>query len=862
MEEVVKEITVGAVRTVGAVVDVSPGDGVKAVAETVSTVGDIMQEKKELKERKLRLLENKDYDMNYQYNRIILDNFVKRAVQYYGKEKKVSTDNIKDEIEKDNSFLRNIIITGQAGSGKSTVLKWMFLNSSVPECGYIFLYSRMFSKCKTLDDVFADVMGRIPKDKKSIVFWDGIDELQCIRGTEEEFNRFIRFFDKESNPEYDKPDCRFVISSRPEHFGFHEMIIKRNAERDLDNYVVFELGKLSKEETSAVCRSIQKLYQFDQEDDYLKLLNTYLNMGITEDFLLDTPLLCRCAYQIIDEWNLQGNKTLSRNEESLSSKVEKVFETYIKAEFQDECRYQKEDGNGKLEFDAYRVQVWEFLTDLAGTMGQNESIDKEIWRKLKKVKNIKKINRAFCGLEEVKDSENEELMFIHNAFRYYFLARYFASAVDVETDIDKKSLKTMLESGFEFAVMYVEQLKDSANAQVRKIREELMAVTGNDKEQIVKYAKGEACFIYMPESLFTIEDYLMVFPSGRLMYAGIIFDKDKFDRLIEEGVFSVQDAGCLDELDRQVVTKKEGVLKGLKFELPTMRRIMDHFWVYQRGTLRQIFGVQEGEYEVDLAKADAVRREYVLEHDMLFKIRTSMINILGDEKEYWCLFNGTSLFVYQMIKENEEKMKALFHEGYSKDVAMYVAFYGTYRALTENENFFNESKFKSISEVSFEFDESKNTFERKNDLAQYYDVYYSVRRLFESKINAWNYHIVFEGVNREQEEVDRIQEVMNRKIMGIDRELSRLQNEIEETLQHLLSEKLRLYFTDELLYVLYLRGKGEDMVRLAWDTMNLCRKFGHIEGIGLREYLRWDELSFNREDMQKIYRFSKSYVWI
>ena len=167
----------------------SNGDRRQAAIDVVFSIIDTINDRRELKEKKLKVLEQKDYDINYQYNRTMLKNFVKRKLQYYGNERKVSIHKIKAEIENYNSFQRNIIITGQAGSGKSTLLKWLFLNSNVKECYYIFLYAKMFYQCHTLDEVLSKVANSIPDDKKSIIFFDGLDELQCISGTEYEFNK-------------------------------------------------------------------------------------------------------------------------------------------------------------------------------------------------------------------------------------------------------------------------------------------------------------------------------------------------------------------------------------------------------------------------------------------------------------------------------------------------------------------------------------------------------------------------------------------------------------------------------------------------------------------------------------------------
>lgn len=188
---------------------------------------DTAQNRRVIRKQKLNIFRNKSYDMSYLYNEVILKNFVTRNFRYYESNENISIRKVKAEIESKRYFQRNIIITGQAGTGKSTALKWLFLNSNAHKCNYIYLYAKMFDERESLDEVLLDIEGIIPNDKSSIIFFDGLDELKCIKGNVYEFNKFINFFDKNSNHEYDKPYCKFVISTRPEHFGFNNLIIKK-----------------------------------------------------------------------------------------------------------------------------------------------------------------------------------------------------------------------------------------------------------------------------------------------------------------------------------------------------------------------------------------------------------------------------------------------------------------------------------------------------------------------------------------------------------------------------------------------------------------------------------------------------------
>lgn len=146
----------------------------------------------------MEVLSNKNYDKNYQFNKIIIKNFVPRKFYYYGTKGKkyVSIHKIKHEIENNNLVQKNIIVAGAAGMGKSTVLKWLFYKSNISNCNMIYLYAKMFSECTSLDEFLTNVMDRIPNNKRCIVFFDGLDELPFITGTNYELQIVSRFFRK------------------------------------------------------------------------------------------------------------------------------------------------------------------------------------------------------------------------------------------------------------------------------------------------------------------------------------------------------------------------------------------------------------------------------------------------------------------------------------------------------------------------------------------------------------------------------------------------------------------------------------------------------------------------------------------
>ena len=86
----------------------------------------IEKTKRTNKKDKMNVFFDKECDKSYQYNETILQNFVPRKCRYYGSKQMVSIKKIKAEIKSRKYLQKNVILTGLAGAGKSTALKWLF----------------------------------------------------------------------------------------------------------------------------------------------------------------------------------------------------------------------------------------------------------------------------------------------------------------------------------------------------------------------------------------------------------------------------------------------------------------------------------------------------------------------------------------------------------------------------------------------------------------------------------------------------------------------------------------------------------------------------------------------------------------
>lgn len=829
----------------------------KTAIDVGEKVVGVIQKRNKIKNDRQRVLSNKEYDMSAQYNKVILENFVSRKFQYYGKDKtkEISINRIKKEIESRQYPQKNIIIVGPAGVGKSMALKWLFLNSNARNCDYIYLYAKMFSKCDRLKDVFDKMADMIPADNPSIVFLDGLDEIKCIRGESYELQQLMDFFDQRSKPIMKRPDCKFVISTRPEHFEFNNRITNSKIENSLWNYTIYELDDLTSKESLVICKSVKKLWEYDQktgnlnflhkwpsgegneysltEKEYIRKLKEYIKNDKDEDSLLKSPLMCRYAYPIICGWDSQNKDELERGYTTQYRRIQTVLKACIKWEFHDSYTYQTEEGKGKAYFKIYKQQVLSFLTDIAGEMGEKDSIEKKDWQKLKNKNGIKDINRVYCGLQE---DEEGNLQFIHQSFKNFFLARYYVLAPNKQKE--SPVFMNMLKLSSELAVMYVELLMKEGNTLAKKVCNDILNGNKQDIYSLSEYARGTLVFMHKPEISFTAAEFFSVFPNGKLLYAGIRLDKERFESLRLDGILKVKNLDILKNYTESTMSAALGIsIKGLETECRNMRSFSFHFWIYENSCLQQIYGIQVRPLDPEKQREFAYIAHQ--EHTMIFDGLRDAIQIMGSEKRYWCFFDEATLFFYQMLPQNEEKMSALFADGCSKDPKVFSTFYGGYKAMiSDKDTAIQSGRFSRVSDIPFTFCAKDRIIVEKGDP---FVEYYFIHR---GNLNAMELKIELYPEKYYQDETEELNVVL------------------AEIIKNNENEKLKLYLADEQLLTYYILERGEKMVELAQETLELCKKYEHSKGIMFRELLIRDETCFNGDDLHKIYQFAKEYIWI
>lgn len=877
------------------------GDKTKLVVDAGTKVANKIKGKREEYERRVSLLEDSLYDMSWKYIKAILNNFVQRKIRFYGGQTDTTIQALKTEIEHPkHSRPRPIILIGRAGIGKSTALKWLFLNSYATKYEYVYLRASQFKNCNSLETVLAEIKNILSGKEKCIVFFDGLDELACVHGTTGELDLLLDFFDGRGDTYIENANHRFVVSTRPEHFDFYQYFQRKQGNMGADRYQLYEFLPLTADEAFRVCKSIKKLNQVDSQElgahfrdkwpskdghsplterQYLRRLKQYLQQTDYKNSQLTSPLLCRYAYQVICEWEPKSQTEPNTQYLSQSSSIRLTLGAYIKWEFHDSYKFHAGGGEGKIQLEKYKTAVFDFLTDVAEQMGTDNDISKEQWLNLKKDKKLG-INSALCVLYE---NDHGQYSFIHQSFQEYFLARCLV--LKSRRSKVRSQLEALLKSNLEFALMYVEQLAEIGTALEKRICSHILNQEAEDKfERLLEYALGGRHFLWKPDVHFSVEDYFKVFPNGVCKYAGTIFTLDRLNKLRETGTLETPEADYIAGRSPSDISKKIRITaiqmhQGINsvfvhtttsFQCFCQERIcpVGGFWsrTYKSDEILRILErqllqgsiSQERLTSNELLHNEVISSVYQEKRRLDFKRKikerltlyhwiTQCAQFLGSKENYWCLFDGETLHTYQMTPENESKICALFQSGFQKRYIDYLSLYGEYRALTEaKETLLEKFALRHIQNIQVVFDSSKSIQQNKNLFHEYYRVHWKNAQLFERKREK---RAFFQGDGQEQD-------------IYLVREILEIFVNAERDPEFLQSEKLQLCYSDERLLTYYLMEEGDRMVELAENTMELCKKYCHEKGILLRTFLINEDTTFNGADFEELQKFTNEYIWI
>ena len=885
------------------------GKKAKAIVDLSLSIVNVVANRKEEKQARLRTLLNPSIDANFAYNEVLINNFVNRHMSFYNPPRRTTLKNIEHEIAK-QKIARNVIITGQAGVGKSTILKWLFANVHVKPQDFshvVYITSKMVLPCKTLNELGEWLESLLEGKGRCLVFFDGLDELSFVLGKRGELENFLRLFDNKSSVVMRKENHKFVISTRPEHFEFHEMIKMRGATRSLNTYVVYEVHPLDEKESLKICKLVKKLQQHEDENgfpnphfrdkwpqrdtkkglterDYLKCLAKYIKITDLSASLLSSPLLCRYAYQIISDWDGSAPTEGSRTKNTLSSQIERVIRAYVKWEYHDKHTTSTYRGKGQQEFQKFENKVFMFLSRIAATLDSDDSIARSAWQKIKSETRIatEDTNAAFCVLQE---DSNGNLTFIHKSFKDYFLAHFYVNLMNnspEDKEIDK--LISMLEQNASFASIYTELLFSLGNELTKLISLTLLKENNNDIECVTQFVKGNHRYLFPKHPSFTVEQYLTVFPAGIASYAGCVFDRERLKKLLSEGILEIDSVNYLDDCSISAVSKNASIISvhltpkydktiqlvTLSFKCVYRKNILNiggywhasftrkdfvdillklglaEFIISEALTVEELLESEMFQYAVMYKKA-LDHAKQLSEYEMINGWRDSIVEFLGNENNYWSFFDGVSLLVCSITSRNERLISDKFMKGLSINFFDYLTLWGEYLACSVSETEFVQSLvFKKSCEVNICFDSSVDIYDSdSNCMKSYYSIHWK------------NYQLINRLNKSTSDDADdniftaiSIQEILD------------LYNEVDNILKDRPNEKIELIISDEKLVTYFLLGKGDEVVELAEHTIGLCITFDHQKGKEFRDFLLQDETDYGKSERERVKGYLVENIWL
>lgn len=608
------------------------------------------------------------------------------------------------------------------------------------------------------------------------------------------------------------------------------------------------------------------------------------------DFLLSTPLLCRYAYQIVCAL-VDTDFTMDAKDESsnlLSSQIEIALRSYIKWEFHDEYNGPTESGRGKERLNSYIDNAFRFFSELAFYMRETGIVRREVWVQKQSASKIS-INAALCVLQE---NEDGELFFVHKSFCDYFLSRYF-----VEQHIMGESSKELIEAlaaqikyNLSFCNLFAEvmlsmggELSDKICKTIKE-KHDKQATDDSPIMLIAKHLTGEMHFLYHGKLPFTIEDYFYIFPNGIVEFAGNKFDRAGLEELRctrilktytpdllsschAESIFSTLKLRGVMVLphyhyDFKVIISDFDVYDNRKFEnagefyrlsfteqnmLQIIRKVTIEEMI-EEYSLVEDEKVDSQKVIASLITSDIICRKKMLdkimeeEKEKINEINNHIINFLGIEKRYWCLFEEGTFFICESSQDNAHYFAEYYEKEALQSLFDRIILYGQYRSLIKEENeIIDKLKFQKNTEIEMLFHHEAKGLFVTNILKCYYGAHWRNANLFQFSAS--------ELLKANIENLIKIEELF---------ETYRI---VEIILREKPNDLISLIISDERLITYYLFGWGESMIKLANETMELCRKYDHPQGEEFRRFLIADETSFVGEDRKKVEDYSKNYIW-
>ncbi len=322
----------------------------------------------------------------------------------------------------------NIVITGSGGTGKSMMMRHLFLNThhrgeyipvlvELRKIGDIKEENALFNLIHYCIESFDVKLNQEQfeyslRSGKYLFLFDGLDEVK------EEYREKAMQLIQEISKKY--PDNGYIVSSREEGVSFHE----------LETYTLLKACPLEKNQAIELVKKIgkndEKIFEFanllecelyDKHEDFASNPLLLTMMYIT---FIDNNMIPEHLTDFYDSAYDALYKRHDANKEGLFNreyKCKKVGEREFKDLFAYFC------------FHSYFSQQYEF---------SKEEICKYIERGIKRLNLVSSIDRPELFFDDIKDivclivDEGNKYKFAHRSFQTYFAAYYTATHVTDE----------------------------------------------------------------------------------------------------------------------------------------------------------------------------------------------------------------------------------------------------------------------------------------------------------------------------------------------------------------------------------------------------------------------------------------------
>ena len=751
----------------------------------------------------------------------------------------------------------DVIITGAPGSGKSTSLRWIYKNINAKEFdNVIYLNARMFSACKTINDVFSSISNYVSDKKRCIIFFDGLDEVKCVSGKRTEWENIIKHLRKiATNNGVDiRKKCIFVISTRQEHFDFNNSSISFN------DFVVFVTNSLSAKETMKVCKTIKKFRDFEDsgkktsskcfndkfppqnsdnkmtEREYISLLRKHLKNK--DNTVLNNPMLCRYAYSYIQHLkasNSPANETLT-----LSKRIEAIIQSYTKREYYDRNEERSTVGKGKKKFEKLKIDVFELLTKIVKELDSDGFITRDNWSI---IKGNLDINHSLCLLIEEEDGK---LSFVHKMFEEYFMARYYAKS----SNIDIEALKNVLTTGsVDFLKMYAEFIINCQPYIINNIIENTKPLHANI-EKLVNFAQGTSFVFYNTNKSenASVDEILRRFPLSRIKYAAMDFDIEILDKIKNDGILEIAGIGYLEGCDVSLITDSPIlVVRFVKSHDVHIEALYAEFLLFD-SELHTLGGftshpqkpdikfikrfmlindledydikviLQDEKLKIELYEAWQLEKgiRSLIEDSEMKRVFSILIDFMGRTQKYCCDYDNVNFTVYRICKSNVENIRQCFIKRHETRKTENINFYGCYKALMKSLTM-SELSREDYDSLSFDISEECD-FDTNSDLSLFLNSYYSAW---------WKNNDFWENKKKHYDE-DRELITCFYKI-----EMNRLFDDMRKYNE--MSLTVLIIISEEEMKTALIIGDYKNLYQVANKSLKLCKEADDSYGTSIRE---------------------------